>query len=101
MLHGVFGHRNFLGDIIWNKCNGVKSKTHWGNENDNILCYAINKGKHTFNSTDPVCRTPFSDISISMHFKKTDKQGRHYRERIVNGKSYIYYAREIYWESLE
>lgn len=88
----IFGVDNFLGDIIWNKSNGVKSKSHWGNENDNILCYAIKKNKHTFNSKEPVCRVSFSDISLSMHFKHKDENGRLYRKRTVNGKDYIYYA---------
>ena len=37
-------------------------------------------------------REPFAELSSQMHFNKTDQEGRKYRERIVNGKSYIYYA---------
>ena len=94
LMDAVFGREQFLGDIIWNKQNGVKSRTHWGNENDNILAYAKVFRKHVLNADDPACRAPFSDISLSMHFKKRDGSGRRYRERVINGKSYIYYADE-------
>ena len=94
MLDSIFGMQNLLGEIVWNKGNGVKSKTSWGNENDNILCYAKKAGTHVFNSNDPVCRKPFADISRSMHFNKVDTDGRRYRERVINGKSYIYYEDE-------
>ena len=94
LLDAIFGHGNFLGSIVWDKGNGVKSKNRWGNENDDILCYAKKYGSHVFNSKDPSCRKPFAEISTAMHFNKTDKDGRRYRERVVNGKSYIYYEDE-------
>ena len=84
----VFGADNFLGDVICNKSNGVNSKSHWGNENDNILCYAVKKGKYAFNSKESVCRAPFSDIGLSMHFKHKDEDRRLYRKRTINGKDY-------------
>lgn len=93
-MDGIFGSKNFLGDIIWNKQNGVKSRSAWGNENDNILCYAKKRGSHYFNTDDPICRVSFSEISLSMHFKNTDAKGRHYRRRRVGGKDYYYYADE-------
>ena len=91
MLDAVFGRSNFLGEIVWNKQNGVKTKTAWGNENDSIFCYAKRVGTHTFNSKDPVLRKPFAETSRAMHFNQVDSTGRRYRERVVNGKSYIYY----------
>ncbi len=94
LLDAIFGRRNFVGHIIWNKQDGVKSRTHWGNENDAILCFAKALRRHTFNARDPACRKPFADISLAMHFNKTDGDGRAYRERIVNGKRYVYYADE-------
>ncbi len=93
-MDAVFGHKNFLGDIIWNKQNGVKSRSRWSNENDNILCYAVKYRKHVFNHTDAACRKPFSDLSLKMHFKHTDSDGRKFRKRTVNGKGYLYYADE-------
>ena len=94
LMDAIFGRKNFLGDIIWNKCNGVKTRTRWGNENENILCYAKKFGKHIFNSEVSDLRVDYSAISLSMHFKNKDKDGRLYRKRTINGKDYIYYADE-------
>ena len=94
MLDAIFFRRNFLGEIVWNKQNGVKGRSAWGNENDSILCYAKRIGVHTFNSKDPAMRKPFAKTSRAMHFTQVDSTGRHYRERVVNGKSYIYYEDE-------
>ncbi len=94
VMDAVFGKPNFLGDIIWNKRNGVKARTSWGNENDNILCYAKTIKKHTFNIKDPLCRMPYSETSLSMHFKNEDEDGRRYRKEKRGQKTYIYYADE-------
>lgn len=94
MLDSIFGRQNILGEVVWNKANGAKSKTEWGNENDTILCYAKEKGTYVFNSSNPALRKPYADISLSMHFNKVDENGRRYRERVIKGKSYIYYEDE-------
>ena len=94
VMDAIFGQKNFLGEIVWNKKNGVKSRRRWGNEHENILSYAKRIGKHTFNIEDKDFRVPFSKLSLKMHFKKKDKNGRLYRERKHEGKSYIYYADE-------
>src|SRR6185295_1577842 len=39
-------------------------------------------------------REPFAATSLSMHFKKKDSGGRLYRERVIGGKTYRYYADE-------
>lgn len=93
-MDAIFRHKNFLGDISWNKQNGVKSGKGWGNENDNILCYAKKYGAHTFNSKSKRCRKPYADTRLEMHFTNRDESGRLYRERIINGKEYRYYADE-------
>lgn len=92
LMDAIFNRNNFLGDIVWNKHNGVKTRKRWGNENENILAYSKKFKRHTFNSDIPNCRIPFSEISLNMHFTKQDANGRHYRERTINGKTYIYYA---------
>ena len=94
VMDAIFGRASFLGDVIWNKQNGVKAKSQWGKENDNILCYATTLGKHVFNSSDPVCRKPYSDLSLKMHFKHVDSDGRRYRKKTVGGKDYVYYEDE-------
>ena len=94
LLDAIFGRKHFLGEIQWNKQNGVKTKNRWGNENEIILCFAKKISRHTFNITDPACRKPFSDLSLSMHFKKRDESGRRFRDRTISGKTYRYYADE-------
>ena len=90
----IFGEKNFIGEIVWDKQNGSKSKTIWGNEHDSIFCYAKKKGKHTFKSNARTNRIPFSEMSLQMHFKHKDEKGRRYRIRTINGKEYFYYADE-------
>lgn len=94
IMDAIFGWKNFIGEIVWNKQNGVKARKHWGNENDSVLAYTKKYGKHILNADEPTCRVPFSDISLSMHFTHQDENGRFYRKRTVNGKDYFYYADE-------
>ena len=92
-MDAIFGRKNFLGEIVWNKCNGVKTRKRWGNENDNIIAFCKKFGKHTFNIDSSDFRVPFSDTILSMHFThKID--GRTARIKVVNNKEYIYFADE-------
>lgn len=94
IMDAIFESKNFLGEIQWNKQNGVKTRTKWGNENEMIFCYAKKNGSHVFNISDDEFKKPYAKTSLNMHFKKRDKDGRLYRKRTVNGKDYIYYADE-------
>jgi DNA modification methylase len=93
MMDEVFGSEQFRGWIVWQIGTGAKGRQQWSNQHNDILCYS--KGANfKFNYEDPELREPFAELSSSMHFNKVDKDGRKYRERVVNGKSYIYYADE-------
>lgn len=94
VMDAIFGWQQFLGEVIWNKGNGVKGRRRWGNENENLLSYARKFGSHVLNATDADLRIPYAETSLSMHFTNVDDSGRHFRRRIVNGKEYIYYADE-------
>jgi adenine specific DNA methylase Mod len=91
ILDEIFGVENFRGWLVWLIGTGAKGRQNWSNQHNDILCYSKGE-KFTFNHDDPDLREPFAELSSQMHFNKTDKEGRKYRERIVNGKSYIYYA---------
>ena len=91
-MDAIFGWKKFLGEIIWDKQNGSKSKRKWGNEHEVLLVYAKELGKQTLNVKDPALRKPYADISQQMHFTKKDELGRSYREKRVGEKVYIYYA---------
>lgn len=89
----VFGRTRFHGEVIWVPGNGSKSKSGPGMSHQTLLLYA--KGKEPiWNAKDPALRAPFAATSQSMHFKNVDADGRRYRDRIVNGKTYRYYADE-------
>jgi DNA modification methylase len=93
LLDEVFGSSNFRGWIVWSIGTGAKGRKQWSNQHNDILCYS-KTDNFIFNSEEDELREPFAELSTSMHFTKTDPEGRKYRERIVNGKSYIYYADE-------
>jgi adenine-specific DNA-methyltransferase len=93
LLDEVFGSNSFRGWLVWQIGTGAKGRKQWSNQHNDILCYSMSEN-FVFNSDDPDLREPFAELSSSMHFNKVDEDGRRYRERIVNGKSYIYYADE-------
>lgn len=93
ILDDLFGKENNRGWLIWQIGTGAKSRQQWSNQHNDILCYS-KSSIFKFNHMHQELREPFNDISMAMHFTKTDKDGRKFRERIVNGKSYIYYADE-------
>ncbi len=45
----LFGYDNFLNEIIWHYRTGGVARHWFGRKHDNILVYAKNKGRHTFN----------------------------------------------------
>lgn len=92
----VFGRGAFLGEVIWIPGNGARGKrlavTH-----QTLLLYATSArdAKHAvWNGDDEDLREPFAATSLAMHFKNTDGDGRAFRERVIAGKSYRYYADE-------
>ena len=93
ILDEIFGSERFRGWLVWSIGSGAKGRQQWSNQHNDIFCYS--KGDNfTFNHSDSELREPFAELSTSMHFNKVDEDGRKYRERIVNGKSYIYYAED-------
>jgi site-specific DNA-methyltransferase (adenine-specific) len=89
----VFGATRFRGEVIWVPGNGSKSKSGPGIGHQTLLLYARG-AEPIWNGKDPALRAPFAATSQSMHFKRSDEEGRRYRDRIVNGKTYRYYADE-------
>ena len=93
VLDEIFGEKNLKGYIIWNIDNGAKSKKYWSNQHNDILVYS-KSDNFIFNSSSKLLKTKYSDSSLKTHFRKKDSNGRVYRERIINSKSYKYYADE-------
>ncbi len=93
LLDEVFGRRAFAGEIIWVPGNGGKRRSGPSVTHQSILIYRRGS-KMIWNGDDPALREPFSDTSLRMHFQRRDQSGRQYRERVINGRSYRYYADE-------
>jgi len=95
-LDRVFGRGAFVGEIIWVPGNGARgaglSMTH-----QTLLVFARSRAAKkdvTYNHDDPELREPYAATSLAMHFTKRDDAGRLYRERVIGGKAYRYYADE-------
>jgi site-specific DNA-methyltransferase (adenine-specific) len=58
-----------------------------------ILIYIMSP-KCLYNIEDPSLREPFAETSLKMHFNQRDEDGRRFRERSINEKTYRYYADE-------
>jgi site-specific DNA-methyltransferase (adenine-specific) len=88
----VFGRGGFQGEIIWIPGNGGRRRNGPSITHQTILIYA--RGAMIWNSEDSALREPYADTSLRMHFKEVDASGRRYRERVIAGKAYRYYADE-------
>jgi len=87
----IFGSRCFEGEVIWVPGNGGRRRAGPSVTHQTILIYR--KGKEfIYNLDSPVLREPYADTSLRMHFNNTDTDGRRFRERSINGKTYRYYA---------
>lgn len=93
LLDDIFGKENFRGEIIWQLGTGAKSKKFFSNQHNTIYCFS-KTDDWIFNADNKKLREPFAEISLNMHFKNIDENGRRYRKKTVNGKDYIYYADE-------
>lgn len=95
-LDRVFGKGAFVGEVIWVPGNGGRGRgftmTH-----QTLLFYArraAEKKAVRWRTDVPIMREPFAATSLSMHFNNRDEQGRQYRDRVIKGKTYRYYADE-------
>lgn len=93
LLDDIFGKECFRGEIIWQLGTGAKSRKFFSNQHNTIYCYS-KTDNWIFNYESKKLREPFAEMSLNMHFKNVDENGRRYRIRKVNGKEYIYYADE-------
>lgn len=91
----VFGRGAFLGEVIWAPGNGSRGARGFSVTHQTLLLYARSPSDRSltvYNAEDPALREPYAETSLSMHFTNVDEQGRRYRERVIGGKAYRYYA---------
>ncbi|MFO0677402.1 MAG: site-specific DNA-methyltransferase [Polyangiaceae bacterium] len=91
ILDRLFGRERFLGEVVWVPGNGTKARKGPGTTHQTLLLYAKSDA-YVWNADAPELREPFAKTSLSMHFGNVDDEGRRYRDRTVNGKTYRYYA---------
>ncbi len=58
LIDGIFGRDSFLNEIIWAYDYGARATKRWSPKHDNILWYAKNPGRYTFNY-DAIDRIPY------------------------------------------
>ncbi len=92
LADAVFGRSAFQAEIVWVPGNGARRRTGPSVSHQTLLVYS--KGKMIWNDRDPSLREPYADTSLRMHFGKTDRDGRHFRDRKIGRKTYRYYADE-------
>jgi site-specific DNA-methyltransferase (adenine-specific) len=89
-LDDIFGYDHFLGEIIWVPGNGSKGSDKVpSTSHQTILTYG--KTKDVFYKAP---REDFAEGSLKTHFRNVDEDGRAYRDKVVKGKTYRYYADE-------
>ncbi|MCR8667944.1 site-specific DNA-methyltransferase [Aestuariibaculum sp. M13] len=75
IMDEVFGHENFVNEIIWQKIRTAKSQsTSFGNIHDTILIYSKTK---SFTYNKQYFEPDFK--KLKKHYSKTDEQGRIYQ----------------------
>lgn len=87
----VFGRNGYRGEVIWVPGNGGRRRGGPSVTHQTILIYS-SSSEMIWNGDDAVLREPYAETSLRMHFKSVDSTGRRFRERIINGKAYTYYA---------
>ncbi len=93
----IFGTGAFRGEVIWLPGNGARGKKGPSITHQTLLVYTRDdrpNADFVWNAHDPILREPYAETSQRMHFRHRDENGRLYRERVVNGKAYRYYADE-------
>jgi site-specific DNA-methyltransferase (adenine-specific) len=91
LADGVFGRERFQGELVWVPGNGGRRRGGPSVTHQTILIYARER-EMIWNDADPALREPYADTSRRMHFGQRDADGRNYRDRTINGKTYRYYA---------
>lgn len=93
----VFGVGAFRGEVIWVPGNGARSRGGPSVTHQTILIYtrhAKRRPDMVWNDDHPSLREPYAETSLRMHFRSVDERGRRFRERVIGGKAYRYYADE-------
>ena len=87
----VFGRAAFQGEVIWVPGNGGKRRSGPSVTHQTILIFSRGRDM-IWNGEDATLRERHAATSLRMHFQNVDAEGRNYRDRVVAGRTYRYYA---------
>lgn len=90
LADSVLGRRAFSAEIIWVPGNGGRRRSAPSVTHQTLLVFQKSR-RMVWNVDDAALREPFAETSRRMHFQRTNAEGRRYRERHINGKTYRYY----------
>lgn len=93
LVDRIFGPKRFVGEVIWVPGNGGRRARGPSMTHQTLLIYS-RSADFIYNDHDPALREPYAETSLRMHFTLVDEDGRRYRERVIGGKAYRYYADE-------
>jgi len=82
-LDAVFGHDNFLSEIIWKRYGAHGNSSRYGAVHDVILFYGKTRSA-PFNKQF----VPYTDEYAENRFRHVDAAGRHYQEQNLSNPSY-------------
>lgn len=84
VMDAVFGHKNFLNEVVWCYKERELSTRHWNRKHDILLFYAKNRSSdYAFNYGDVL--EPYSEVTLKK-FRYKDEKG-YYRIRSKTGES--------------
>ena len=79
LMDEIFGNDHFVNEIIWQLQAGQRVRTYFPRKHDTLLLYS-KTNEFYFNTDDKILKEPYDETTVSMHFIKTDENGRKYRE---------------------
>jgi len=79
VLDGIFGHTNFLNEIVWKRTSAHSAAKRWGDVHDVILLYS-KSDKFCWNKVT----TPY-DASYLARYKKVDASGKPWADYDLTG----------------
>jgi DNA modification methylase len=80
ILDGIFGHQNFLSEIVWKRTSAHSSAKRPGPVHDVLLLYSNGKG-YTWNKT----YQPYDETYVDEFYTHRDATGRRWRRSDLTG----------------
>lgn len=80
LLDAVFGHENFLNEVVWKRASAHNRAKRWGPVHDSILFYS-KSSNYTWNRTF----SEYNDRYLATKYRHEDGHGRRYRLSDLTG----------------